>query len=468
MATAPRGPSTSWKASKSRMVAPAVVGPRGRASVQCPVGFARSQGLWEAVQRPEAATGGPAWSWLTRCVAVRCVAVRCVAVRAASTQHHNDVIYHVPNQSRDHCLDDVIGHGGGGVAGAAVRRRRPATAAPPRWPRRRRPRGHGRRVATDPRKALCGFSSVRIRCCRAAATAAWSGPPPSAVARRALSSQAIRDKFLTYFEERGHVRVPSSSLVPVGDPSLLFTNAGAAPAPAPARTGCSALTGRPRRPPGRPTGMVQFKDYFLGEPAPYDAAVTVQRCMRAGGRPPAAAKLHDRGTTLTIRPRAMLRDHCCPGKHNDLDNVGFTPRHHTLFEMLGNFSFGRYFKEQAIVYGWDFLTHELRLPASRLRVTYASGMHARPTPWDSKRSVLRTLMAAWACCVGAGFWRATRRVASSGAAWSACATTGSSQRGRRTTFGAWATARARAAPAPRSTGTARPATTPWARTGPSC
>jgi len=142
--------------------------------------------------------------------------------------------------------------------------------------------------------------------CRAAATAAWSVPAPSAVARRALSSQAIRDKFLTYFEERGHVRVPSSSLVPVGDPSLLFTNAGADPAPH-GRCGrilrAELLTSRP---PGCPTGMVQFKDYFLGEPAPYDAAVTVQRCMRAGGRQPAVDILHERDKVLIRHARIRV------------------------------------------------------------------------------------------------------------------------------------------------------------------
>lgn len=109
----------------------------------------------------------------------------------------------------------------------------------------------------------------------------------------------IREKFLRFFEEKGHRRVPSSPLTADGDATLLFTN----------------------------SGMVQFKDVFLGfDKRPYDKAVTAQRCLRAGG------------------------------KHNDLDNVGYTARHHTFFEMLGNFSFGDYFKEKAIDYAWEFLT----------------------------------------------------------------------------------------------------------------
>jgi len=127
-----------------------------------------------------------------------------------------------------------------------------------------------------------------------------------------LLSFQIRQSFLKYFEDHGHTVVPSSSLVPLGDPTLLFTNAG----------------------------MNQFKDVFLGlDKRSYKRATTCQKCVRAGG------------------------------KHNDLDNVGFTKRHHTFFEMLGNFSFGDYFKEDAIEYAWDFLTKVLELPKNRLYVT---------------------------------------------------------------------------------------------------
>lgn len=127
-----------------------------------------------------------------------------------------------------------------------------------------------------------------------------------------MNSSDIRHAFVDYFMKQGHASVPSSSLVPTNDPTLLFTNAG----------------------------MVQFKDTFLGqESRPYQRAVSVQRCMRAGG------------------------------KHNDLENVGYTARHHTFFEMLGNFSFGDYFKREAIGYAWAFLTDVLKLPAERLWIT---------------------------------------------------------------------------------------------------
>jgi alanyl-tRNA synthetase len=127
-----------------------------------------------------------------------------------------------------------------------------------------------------------------------------------------LSSAEIRSSFLTYFKERGHEIVASSSLVPSNDPTLLFVNAG----------------------------MVQFKDVFLGEDKrAYATATSSQRCVRAGG------------------------------KHNDLENVGYTARHHTFFEMLGNFSFGDYFKHDAIKYAWDFLVNELGIPPEKLWVT---------------------------------------------------------------------------------------------------
>ena len=126
------------------------------------------------------------------------------------------------------------------------------------------------------------------------------------------SSNDIRRQFLDYFNRHGHEVVASSPLVPANDQTLLFTNAG----------------------------MVQFKEVFLGlEQRACPRAVTAQRCVRAGG------------------------------KHNDLENVGYTARHHTFFEMLGNFSFGDYFKEQAIRYAWDFLTGELAIPEERLWVT---------------------------------------------------------------------------------------------------
>jgi len=127
-----------------------------------------------------------------------------------------------------------------------------------------------------------------------------------------MKSADIRRKFLEYFESQGHAIVRSSSLVPANDPTLLFTN----------------------------SGMVQFKDVFLGkDPRPYRRATTAQRSVRAGG------------------------------KHNDLENVGYTARHHTFFEMLGNFSFGDYFKRDAIRFAWDLLTQVYALPPERLWVT---------------------------------------------------------------------------------------------------
>ena len=127
-----------------------------------------------------------------------------------------------------------------------------------------------------------------------------------------MKSADIRNLFLNYFASKEHAIVPSSSLVPGNDPTLLFTNAG----------------------------MVQFKDVFLGvDQRSYSRAVSSQRCVRAGG------------------------------KHNDLENVGYTARHHTFFEMLGNFSFGEYFKRDAITFAWQFLTEELGLPKDRLWIT---------------------------------------------------------------------------------------------------
>ena len=127
-----------------------------------------------------------------------------------------------------------------------------------------------------------------------------------------MNTKEIRKKFIDYFASKGHTHVPSSPLVPGNDPTLLFTNAG----------------------------MVQFKDVFLGlEKRPYHRAVTAQRCVRAGG------------------------------KHNDLENVGYTARHHTFFEMLGNFSFGDYFKRDAIRFAWELLTVEYGLPKEKLWTT---------------------------------------------------------------------------------------------------
>jgi alanyl-tRNA synthetase len=144
------------------------------------------------------------------------------------------------------------------------------------------------------------------------------------------SGNQIREMFLKFFEEKGHRRVHSSSLVPANDPTLLFTNAG----------------------------MNQFKDIFLGlEHRDYNRATTSQKCVRAGG------------------------------KHNDLENVGFTRRHHTFFEMLGNFSFGDYFKREAIAYAWELVTSEkwFGLPEERLYVTIFNGEGGVPRDEEAHR-----------------------------------------------------------------------------------
>ncbi|MGY8963682.1 MAG: alanine--tRNA ligase, partial [Rhodospirillales bacterium] len=138
------------------------------------------------------------------------------------------------------------------------------------------------------------------------------------------STNDIRATFLDYFARNGHERVASSPLVPRNDPTLMFTNAG----------------------------MVQFKDVFTGnETRPYSRATSSQKCVRAGG------------------------------KHNDLDNVGYTVRHHTFFEMLGNFSFGDYFKEEAIKLAWDLVTKEYELSIDRLLVTVHSSDEQAATLW---------------------------------------------------------------------------------------
>ena len=127
-----------------------------------------------------------------------------------------------------------------------------------------------------------------------------------------MTGNEIRQKFLDYFASKGHKIVRSSSLVPANDPTLLFTNAG----------------------------MNQFKDVFTGsEKRDYVRATTSQKCVRAGG------------------------------KHNDLDNVGYTRRHHTFFEMLGNFSFGDYFKKDAIAFAWELMTKDFGLPKDKLYIT---------------------------------------------------------------------------------------------------
>src|SRR3989338_8254225 len=139
-----------------------------------------------------------------------------------------------------------------------------------------------------------------------------------------MKSAEIRQAFIDYFQANGHQYVESSPLVPQDDATLLFANAG----------------------------MNQFKNLFTGlEKRTYSRAVSAQKCVRAGG------------------------------KHNDLENVGFTARHHTFFEMLGNFSFGDYFKKEAIHYGWDFSTQHLMFPKDLLYVTVFRDDHEAATIW---------------------------------------------------------------------------------------
>src|SRR6267142_532184 len=143
------------------------------------------------------------------------------------------------------------------------------------------------------------------------------------VSKKFWSGNEIREGFLRFFEGKGHRRVRSSSLVPHGDATLLFTNAG----------------------------MNQFKDVFLGlEKRDYNRATTAQKCVRAGG------------------------------KHNDLENVGFTKRHHTFFEMMGNFSFGDYFKKDAIAYAWELITSPdwYAIPKEKLYTTVFLGSGSGP------------------------------------------------------------------------------------------
>ena len=145
-----------------------------------------------------------------------------------------------------------------------------------------------------------------------------------------MKTNKIRQTFIDFFESKNHQSVMSSSLVPANDPTLLFTNAG----------------------------MVQFKDTFLGkDDLGFTRAVSAQRCLRAGG------------------------------KHNDLENVGYTSRHHTFFEMLGNFSFGDYFKEDAIQLAWDFITEELKIDSDRLWVTVYSDDDEAELIWKDKIGV---------------------------------------------------------------------------------
>ncbi|HEY7133060.1 MAG TPA: alanine--tRNA ligase-related protein, partial [Candidatus Limnocylindrales bacterium] len=153
-----------------------------------------------------------------------------------------------------------------------------------------------------------------------------------------LPADEIRRRFVEFFEERGHTAVPSASLVPAGDQTLLFTN----------------------------SGMVQFKEVFTGsEKRSYSRAVDYQRVLRVAG------------------------------KHNDFEEVGRTPRHHTFFEMLGNWSFGDYFKREAIHFAWDFLTRDLGIPGDRLAATTYTDDEVAWNVWRDEIGLPPERMARW-------------------------------------------------------------------------
>src|SRR6202041_292164 len=164
---------------------------------------------------------------------------------------------------------------------------------------------------------------------------------------KSMTTSEIRASFLEFFRKNGHRVLPSSSLVPHNDPTLLFTNAG----------------------------MVQFKDVFLGkEVRDYSRAATAQRCVRAGG------------------------------KHNDLENVGYTARHHTFFEMLGNFSFGDYFKREAIHFAWNFVTGTLGIPKDRLWVTVFEEDDEAQRIWTRRSASIPRDAREWARSPISGPW----------------------------------------------------------------
>ena len=166
-----------------------------------------------------------------------------------------------------------------------------------------------------------------------------------------LSADELRSRFVAFFEARGHAPVPSASLVPAGDATLLFTN----------------------------SGMVQFKELFSGaETRSYRRAVDYQRCLRVAG------------------------------KHNDFEEVGRTPRHHTLFEMLGSWSFGDYFKREAISWAWEFLTKELGIPAERFGATVYTDDHEAAEIWLKEIGLPEDRLARWGNVDrgdDANFWR---------------------------------------------------------------